>query len=494
MWKQIEPTSAHLTFLILSSFLICYSVFSLFIRNRLHLSEPPLALLTGIAFGPYGANALDPIKWNFLDDVTLEFTRVVVGIQVFVVGIELPKRYANKHWRSILWMLGPVMTFGWVVCAVFIKYILKTDWPTALVISACLTPTDPVLSASVLSESRFSTRVPGRIKNLLSCESGCNDGVSFPFLYLGISILNNKEVGGMLKEWFLVTLLWQCVLGIIIGVIIGWTAHVVLRYADDHELIAHSSFLVFYLLLAILSVGVGSTLGLDDFLVAFSAGMSFAYDGWFHETFGESNLNNILDLMINSSFFVYFGAVIPWEAFTPREITPYLGPGRLLGLLILVLLFRRVPIVIALKRFIPDIKTYTEAAFAGHFGPMGVGALFLAIEARAQLETETSLPLPRPDPHGKHRYAVELIWPVISFIVFGSTMVHGLSVAATSVMIHFNRKKEDRASSIAAETEPLGGMFHDEEEDDEEEEEEEESRGEQDSGRRRGNGRISLPT
>jgi sodium/hydrogen antiporter len=59
-WKQIEPTPAHLVYLILSIFLILYTLFASFVRNRLHLSEPPLALLFGIILGPRGLGWLTP--------------------------------------------------------------------------------------------------------------------------------------------------------------------------------------------------------------------------------------------------------------------------------------------------------------------------------------------------------------------------------------------------------------------------------------------------
>lgn len=72
------------------------------------------------------------------------------------------------------------MAFGWLVCSLFAYLLFQTDLATALTIAACLTPTDPVLAASILSNSQFSERVPKRIKDMLSCESGCNDGVSFP--------------------------------------------------------------------------------------------------------------------------------------------------------------------------------------------------------------------------------------------------------------------------------------------------------------------------
>ena len=52
VWEQIEATPAHLTYLLLSTFLIAYALFATFIRNRIHLSEPPIALLFGILVGP----------------------------------------------------------------------------------------------------------------------------------------------------------------------------------------------------------------------------------------------------------------------------------------------------------------------------------------------------------------------------------------------------------------------------------------------------------
>lgn len=393
-----------------------------------------------------------------------EVTRVIVGIQCFAVGIELPKLYFHRHWRSVLMFLGPVMAFSWAVSALFAKLIFRTDLSTALVIGACLSPTDPVLAASVLSNSRFSSRVPKRLRNLLKAESACNDGVSFPFLYAGLFALNFPGFAESLKNWFLVTVLYQCALGLSIGLAIGTIFNRILRFSNGKEYISQPSFVVFYLLLAILAVGVGSLLGSDDFLVAFGAGVGFAHDGWFSKKSREVPFPLIIDMILNSSLFVVFGALIPWSTFLPQEITPDLGYWELFLFLVLVLIFRRLPIVLGLKRFIPDLKTYREALFCGHFGPMGVGALFLAIEARAQLETGTSHPLKKPDiptlPYSEKEKAIALIWPVICFVVLGSTMVHGLSVVAVSVGSHFGRPKGERARLIGAETDGLDEMDH----------------------------------
>jgi NhaP-type Na+/H+ or K+/H+ antiporter len=286
------------------------------------------------------------------------------------------------------------MTFGWIVCAAFIYLIFRTDISTALVISAYLTPTDPVLAASVLSNSQFSTRVPQRIRLLLSAESGCNDGVSFPFIYVRLSIITRSTIGGMLKKWFLITILWQCVVGIILGLIIGHAANRLYRYANSRSMIGPAPYLVLYLLLAVFATGAASTFGVDDFLVAFSAGVGFAHAG--NSPMVETPLPVVIDLLLNSTFFVFFGALIPWHSFAAGSDNVGVNPGRLIGLILLILPFRRLPTVLLLHRWIPAIKTLNEALFTGHFDPMGVSALFLAMEARAQLETDGSNPLPRP--------------------------------------------------------------------------------------------------
>ena len=362
-------------------------------------------------------------------------------------------------------MLGPVMVFGWLVCAGFVALLFKTDVPTALVVAACLTPTDPVLAASILSNSQFSERVPPRIKHMLSTESGCNDGTSFPFLYIGLFLLTNSNGAEAVKDWFLITILWQCAFGIFIGMVLGSCFNKVLRFSTVRGYIDTPGFMVFYLLLAVLSVGIGSTLGTDDFLVSFGCGYGFARDGWFRKRTKETHLPNVIDLLLNSAMFVYLGTVIPWYALDAQvAFTPHITPGRLVAFLALVLLFRRLPVVLALYRWIPDIRTWREAVFCGHFGPMGLGGLFLAIEARAVLETGSDVPLKHPPnisgPRSPRQRAAEIVWPLVCFIVMGSTLVHGLSVLALSVYAHFVRPKEMRASSLAAETDPLMGMDH----------------------------------
>lgn len=457
-WPEIDAQTSHLVYLLLALFLTIYALFAELIRNRVHLSEPPLATLVGIAFGPRGLSVLDPFTWGWEDNITMELTRVIVGVQVFAVGIDLPAGYMKHHWKGIATLIGPNMICGWLVSALIVYWLLDTSATSALIVSACLTPTDPVLSASVLGEAKFSQRIPKRIRHLLSAESGCNDGSAFPFLYVGLFAAMANSVGEGIRDWFLDIILWQCGIGIMVGIALGFSANKALRFSEARGFTQESTLFVFYFLMAVLCIGVGSTLGLDDFLVAFSAGTAFSWDGWFAKKTHRMKLPSILDLLLNSTFFVYFGSLIPWHSFQNN-----LSPGSMIVCTVLILLLRRLPFILSLKWAVPELKTMNEALFSGHFGPMGVGAIFLAMEARARLETGTSEILPHPPKDGlKNGEAISKIWPIVSFVVLCSIMVHGFSALLMSIYGHFSRHEKERAPLLGAEQDRLYGMANEE--------------------------------
>ena len=174
-------------------------------------------------------------------------------------------------------------------------------------------------------------------------------------------------------------------------------------------------------------------LGIDDLLVGFATGVGSSNDRWFTEKTEESHVSNVIDLLLNLAYFVYLGSIIPWEQYNAPELG--LTPWRLSVIAILVIFFRRIPIMMLLKPLIPDIKTWREALFAGHFGPIGVGAIFAAIFAaillRAELESDSTEPLATlpSDTHAHNYYIIQIVWPLVTFLVITSILVHGSSIA-----------------------------------------------------------------
>jgi Na(+)/H(+) antiporter len=429
-WDHLSINRPHLVYIILGGFTSLFMLCSSFIKERLYIGEATVATICGVIFGPHAANLINPGTWGNTDQITLEFSRIVLVVQCFAVGVELPKYYMEKHWRSVVFLLIPVMTFGWLVTSLFIWWMVPPlDWLQSLCCAACVTATDPVLASSVVGKGKFAKRVPKHLRDILSAESGCNDGMAFPFIYLALYIIEYRhEPHEVAKNWIVITVLYECVFGALYGFLIGYIGRHGIKYAENHDLVDRESFLVFYFVLALFCAGSGSILGVDDLLVGFSAGVGFSNDGWFTQKTEESHVSNVIDLLLNLAYFVYLGTIIPWEQFNDPKIGT--TPWRLVVIAIFVIFFRRIPIMLALKPVIPDIKTWREALFAGHFGPIGVGAIFVAILARAELETESATPLASYPPTGaKNAELVALIWPIVTFLVISSIIVHGSSIA-----------------------------------------------------------------
>ncbi|TID18712.1 Na+/H+ antiporter-like protein Nha1 [Venturia nashicola] len=439
-WEHLDVNRPHLVYIILGGFTSIFMLCSSLIKEKLYIGEATVATLCGIIFGPHAANLIDPGTWGNTDQITLEFSRIVLVVQCFAVGVELPRFYMEKHWKSVTFLLIPVMTFGWLVTSLFIWWMFgaRLNWLDSLCIAACVTATDPVLASSVVGKGKFAKRVPKHLRDLLSAESGCNDGMAFPFIYLAVYLIRYRpDANEVAFHWFCYSVLYECVFGAFYGVAVGYIARRAIRYAHDHDLVDRESFLVFYFVLALFCAGSGSILGMDDLLVGFACGVGFSNDGWFQEKTEESHVSNVIDLLINLAFFVYFGTIIPWQQYNSDVLG--ISPWRLVVVGILVIFFRRIPIMLALKPIIPDIKTWREALFAGHFGPIGVGAIFVAILARAELETETTTPLAElPESGFEHLNIIEMIWPITTFLVIVSIIIHGSSVAVFTLGKHIN--------------------------------------------------------
>lgn len=146
------------------------------------------------------------------------------------------------------------------------------------------------------------------------------------------------------------------------------------------------------------------------------------FSGWFTKKTEESHVSNVIDLLFNLSFFVYYGSIIPWSSMNSPLLT--IVPWRLVCIALLILAFRRIPIMLALEPIIPEIKSWREALFCGHFGPIGVGAIFISILAKAELETGHSAPLEElpTDPNSPNYILILSIWPIVSFLILSSVL------------------------------------------------------------------------
>lgn len=160
------------------------------------------------------------------------------------------------------------------------------------------------------------------------------------------------------------TCLYEIVLSVIYGLIIGLTLRSMLKYARKKAWVDKEAFPSFFLAMALLVLGTCGIVGTDDLLAAFAAGNAFSLGDFYRDDTADDSLQTSLDLLLNLAIFIWIGATVPWDSLQ------MIDPGwRLVVATISVLIFGRLPAMLALYRYIPEIRSLKEAFFAGWFGP-----------------------------------------------------------------------------------------------------------------------------
>ncbi|BGP22763.1 hypothetical protein JCM10295v2_001654 [Rhodotorula toruloides] len=422
---RTEITHLSLALCVLGFYLVTIGQFSYLLKSRLFMSSALISLCVGIAVGPIGLNWVSPWQWVNFDEearynLTFQLTRLVIGIQVMFAGIDLPGAYLRREAWSLTMLLLPIMTIAWFISAGFILLLFKgLTFLEALAISACITPTDPILANTIVKGRYAEKHVPKAVKDIISAESGANDGLGYPFLFLAIFLMqrtsHGRSINESLQHWIVTTWIYQILMSCVIGALIGYVARKTLKFAHTRQLIDHESFLAYGVGLALFTLGVVGVLGSDDVLACFIAGNSLTWRDFYRiEASEEDTFQDVIDSLLDTAIFIYVGAVMPWSEFTSEFISPW----RLVVFAICILLFRRLPAMLALYRFIPALDGFSEGLFAGWFGPIGVSAIYYAILARENMPED--------------RIAVrQSVFPIVIFMAMASTIVHGITIPAT---------------------------------------------------------------
>ncbi|KAI0900842.1 Sodium/hydrogen exchanger family-domain-containing protein [Annulohypoxylon nitens] len=410
---------------VLGGWISLFGLVSYLLKENFYLSEALISLLAGLTFSPHAANFVRPLEYagseENLNAITLYFTRLVLGVQLVLAGVQLPSRYLRLKWKPLALLLGPIMTAMWLTTSLLVWALLPhLPFLHALAIGACVTPTDPVLS-NVIVKGRFADHnVPKDLQTIIIAESGANDGLGYPFLFLALYLIKYIGDGGANESggaglaiglWFGETWGYTIILSIVYGAVIGWIAKELLHYCEEHKFVDRESFLVFAFSLALLTTGTCGMIGSDDILACFIAGNVFTWDDWFR-----------------------LATVDEWHSFIANDVIPIY---RLIPLGILILLLRRLPFILLTYKKIPQIDGLRQAIFMGFFGPIGCSAIFYLY---VTLEFITSL---NPDQGGTPRWDVarlqEDVSVVVWFMVICSVVVHGLSIPLGKFGIYLPR-------------------------------------------------------
>lgn len=157
------------------------------LAHRTVLSTAVLFLLAGFALGSGMAGV---VTLQAGDPEVSLIAQLALFIVLFTDGQQIGARDLVRAWRLPGRALLLGMPLAFVITALIGVVVLGLPWVESLLIAAVLAPTDPVLTSAIVGRSE----IPGRLRNLLSVESGLNDGLALPVVVIFLAATGGQEV------------------------------------------------------------------------------------------------------------------------------------------------------------------------------------------------------------------------------------------------------------------------------------------------------------
>lgn len=179
----------------------------------------------------------------------------------------------RSRWRPVTRVLLAGMPLSIALLAVLARLILGADWRSSAVLGAALSPTDPVFVAAIFAVDA----VPQYVKDTLSIESGFNDGLALPAIFLLVPELMGAHAG-------VLAVLLQLVEGVGIGIALPWLAIKVEHLPFLGAVGVYERLYPFSI--ALILYATCQLMNANLFLAAFTAGITIAtLRGGLHEAF-----------------------------------------------------------------------------------------------------------------------------------------------------------------------------------------------------------------
>ncbi|MEX2290429.1 MAG: cation:proton antiporter [Mycobacteriales bacterium] len=368
-------TALHYGYLFAGALSLLLVLFSASIR-RLPFSGPLLALLLGVLAGPQVLD-LVTVPETHRDLLLLEASRLMLAVSLIGVALRFPVSALRPVLRPVLLLVAVVMPLAALATAGLGVALLGLPLSLGLVLGACLCPTDPVLASDVVTGAPAEQDLPAQTRQVLTEESGANDGLALPLVLLALAPVLGKAVGGAASD-----AVYQVVVAAAIGAAVGAAAATALRRVEGRREVERPSELVLTLVLAVAVLGICRVLGTDGVLGVFVAGLAYNAMIGDEDREAQDALDEVANRYLVIPFFLLVGVVLPWSAWAD------LGAGALLFPLA-VLLLRRPPLVVGLGRLLG--LRLRDAVFTGWFGPIGVSAVFYLAHSAHEGATDPRL-------------------------------------------------------------------------------------------------------
>lgn len=376
--------------LVLGALLMAGALIAGLVR-RSFLSLAAVFVLAGFALGHGGFEVLefDP-RAGFVHDLAI----VALIVILFRDGLEVEAEMLQREWHLPFRKLALGMPITGGLIALFAHWVVGLGWLEAFLLGALLSPTDPVLSSSVVT----NPRVPRLVRHSLNLESGLNDGLALPAVLAFTAALGADDD---FVWWRFV--LQDVTLGLVFGVVLAWIASKLMprgrRLTDSLPGHAQSLYML-GVAFVIYGIAVGLPPAGNGFIAVFVGAITLGILRPDLRSSFEHRAQDIVEI-VKLGIFVVFGSLLTVDGLLTD------GWAAIAVVAFTLLAARPVAIWIALA------GTHTDTAtkgFMAWFGPKGVATMTFSLFVLAE-----AVP------------GAERIFNLAALCVFVSVLVHGLT-------------------------------------------------------------------
>jgi sodium/hydrogen antiporter len=361
------------------------------IARRSILSLTAVFVIVGVVLGRGG---FDVLRFEPTSGFVSVLAVVALVVILFRDGLEVEGELLRTEWHLPLRKLVLAMPITAAIVAVAVAALTDLSWTEAFLVGALLSPTDPVLSSSVVT----NPRVPRVIRHSLNLESGLNDGLALPPVLALIAALDVS--GGDFVWWRFV--LQDVTLGFAYGVVVGLVASVALPRggALTESIPAHQKAL-YALGVAFLTYGL-TTLPPhgNGFIAVYVCAITLGIRRPDIRGYVEARADDIVEI-VKLGIFVVFGALL--------TVDGLFGDGWAAVAIVAVTLLVARPVAVAIALTGTRVSR-AALGFMAWFGPKGVATMTFSLLVL-----------------GSGVAAGERIFNLAALVVLCSIIVHGLS-------------------------------------------------------------------
>jgi len=356
---------------------------------------------------------------NRHEEVAVHLTELVVIISLMGTGLKIDQPFSFRNWRVPFRLIIITMILCIALVTVMGWWAFKFDWASALLLSAVLAPTDPVLASDVQVGPPQEEEVDN-VKFSLTAEAGLNDGSAFPFVWLAIALAMMANNGNAsLQEWLLMDVFYRVAAGVACGLILGK----ILGYlvfdlpVKRNFLLTRDGFIA--LAATLLVYGITELIHGYGFIAVFVCAITMrAYERQhkFHKKLHE--FTDQIERILLAIVLILFGGILVTGIL--KSLTWEMA---LFGV-VFIFIIRPLTAYLALTGV---NLHYKEKGIISFFGIRGIGSFFYLSFALNQTWFN----------HGKE------LWAIVSFIVLLSIVTHGFTAAFTFKKLEEHLNDED---------------------------------------------------